>query len=115
MAPKMSKSLTITEADPVASLIGPFPPVHPGEVLQSEFLEPLGLSAYALATACQVPRTRIERLARCETRLTADTALRLARYFGTTPQFWMNLQSGYDLAVASQSANIASVAPRPAA
>ena len=99
----------------MSPIIGPFPPVHPGEVLQNEFLEPLGLTPYALASACQIPRTRIERLAREETRVTADTALRLGHYFGTTPQFWMNLQANYDLAVASGVADLKAIAPRNAA
>jgi antitoxin HigA-1 len=73
------------------------PPVHPGEVLREEFLVPLELSPYGLARACGVPRTRIERLAREETPVTADTALRLARYFGTTAEFWMGMQAQYDL------------------
>ncbi|UYO52269.1 HigA family addiction module antitoxin [Rhodopseudomonas palustris] len=81
-------------------------PVHPGEILREEFLLPMNLSPYAVAAACGVPRTRIERLARQETPVTADTALGLAKYFGTTPQFWMNLQTQYDLDVANdQSAN----------
>lgn len=71
--------------------------MHPGEVLREEFLEPCGLSAYGLAKACHIPRTRIERIAREETGITTDTALRLAKYFGTTPGFWLNLQGGYDL------------------
>ena len=99
----------------MSPIIGPFPPVHPGEVLQNEFLEPLGLTPYALASACQISRTRIERLAREETRVTADTALRLGHYFGTTPQFWMNLQANYDLAVASGVADLKAIAPRNAA
>jgi addiction module HigA family antidote len=73
------------------------PPTHPGEVLREEFLLPMQLTAYAVARACGVPRTRIERLAREETPVTADTALRLGRYFGTTPEFWMGLQAQYDL------------------
>src|SRR6516225_4825534 len=72
-------------------------PVHPGEVLREEFLIPMDLSPYHVARACGVPRTRIERLAREQTPVTADTALRLARYFGTTPGFWMNIQAQYDL------------------
>lgn len=94
---------------------GPLPLVHPGEVLDSEFMQPLGLSAYALAAACHVPRTRIERLVRGETRLTADTALRLARYFSTSPQFWMNLQANYDLAAAEAEGDFEAIRPRPAA
>jgi len=61
-------------------------PVHPGEILREEYLAPMSLSAYAVAQACDVPRTRIERLMREETPVTADTALRLGKYFGTTPR-----------------------------
>jgi addiction module HigA family antidote len=78
--------------------------VHPGEVLREELLEPMSLTAYAVARACGVPRTRIERLAREETPITADTALRLARYFGTTPEFWMGMQAQYDLERAEDEA-----------
>ena len=80
------------------------PPIHPGEVLREEFLMPMQLTPYALARACGVPRTRIERLAREETPVTADTALRLARYFGSTAEFWMGLQSQYDLERAHDAA-----------
>jgi addiction module HigA family antidote len=80
------------------------PPVHPGEVLREDFLTPMKLTPYALARACGVPRTRIERLAREETPVTADTALRLSRYFGTTPQFWMGMQAQYDLERAEDEA-----------
>jgi addiction module HigA family antidote len=73
------------------------PPVHPGEVLREDFLVPMKLAAYTLAKALGVPRTRIERLAREETPVTADTALRLARYFGTTPGFWMGMQAQHDI------------------
>ncbi|MGY2053111.1 HigA family addiction module antitoxin [Methylobacterium sp. JK268] len=73
------------------------PPLHPGEVLREEFLVPLSLTPYAVAKACGVPRTRIERIVREETAITADTALRLGRYFGMDPQVWINLQSDYDL------------------
>jgi antitoxin HigA-1 len=72
-------------------------PVHPGEVLREDFLGPMNLSAYRVARACGVPRTRIERLVREETPITADTALRLAKYFGTTAAFWMGMQAQYDL------------------
>jgi addiction module HigA family antidote len=75
-------------------------PVHPGEVLREEFLKPLGLTAYAVAAAVKVPRTRIERLAREETPVTADTALRLGKYFKTSAAFWMNMQAQYDLETA---------------
>lgn len=76
------------------------PPMHPGEVLREEFMIPLNLSAYAVAKACGVPRTRIERIAREETSITADTAIRLGQYFGMDPQVWVNLQSRFDLLTA---------------
>src|SRR5438045_848264 len=72
-------------------------PIHPGEILREEFLRPMNLSPYAVARVIGVPRTRIERLAREETPVTADTALRLAKYFGTTAVFWMGLQTQHDL------------------
>jgi addiction module HigA family antidote len=75
------------------------PPVHPGEILKEEYLDPLGMSAGNLAGKLLVPRTRIERLVAGHTPITPDTALRLAKYFRTTPQFWMNLQTSYDLKV----------------
>jgi addiction module HigA family antidote len=76
------------------------PPIHPGEILREEYLKPLGMSAGMLARRLNVPRTRIERLVSEETAVTPDTALRLARFFGTTPDFWMAMQTGHDLAVA---------------
>jgi addiction module HigA family antidote len=72
------------------------PPLHPGEVLREEFLQPLGLSAGQVAKAIGVPRTRIERLAAEEIGLSADTALRLARYFNTSAEFWMALKSRHE-------------------
>src|SRR5580658_1530556 len=77
-------------------------PVHPGEFLREDFLAPLGLSANALAIALRVPVTRISEIVRERRGITADTALRLARYFGTTPDYWMRMQMAYDLALASQ-------------
>jgi addiction module HigA family antidote len=77
-------------------------PMHPGEVLREEFLLPLGLSPGALARACGVPRTRIERLANEETGVTADTALRLSKAFGTSPELWLNLQTDYDVQIAKR-------------
>ena len=76
------------------------PPIHPGETLREDFLKPLGLSANRLAMELLVPVTRINDIVRCKRAISADTALRLARYFGTTPQFWMNLQANYDLEMA---------------
>jgi len=75
-------------------------PIHPGEVLREEFLGPLGLSAHALAQALRVPATRINDVVNERRGITADTALRLARYFGTTAEFWLNLQSAFDLRTA---------------
>lgn len=82
----------------MASLL---PPVHPGEILREEYLGPLHLSAGALAKKLNVPRTRIERLISEQTSVTTDTALRLGRFFDTTPEFWMNLQTSYDLKIES--------------
>ncbi|MDA8230168.1 MAG: HigA family addiction module antitoxin [Magnetospirillum sp.] len=97
-------------------MLSPTPPVHPGEILREEFLVPLDLTPYTVARDCHVPRTRIERLAREETPITADTALRLGRYFGTGPEFWMNLQALYDLAIAAGVAlDIDTISPRAAA
>ncbi|OQM76769.1 HigA family addiction module antitoxin [Manganibacter manganicus] len=72
--------------------------VHPGEILREEYLVPLKLKPYTLAKYLHVPRTRIERLVAEHTPVTPDTALRLAKFFDTTPQFWMNMQTAYDLA-----------------
>ena len=77
-------------------------PIHPGEFLREDFLLPLGLSSNALALALRVPVTRISEIVRERRGITADTALRLARYFGTTPDFWMKMQMSYDLATASE-------------
>jgi addiction module HigA family antidote len=73
------------------------PPIHPGEVLKEEFMLPLGLSANALARALRVPANRISAIVNGERGVTADTALRLAKALGTTPDFWLNLQKQYDL------------------
>ena len=72
------------------------PPIHPGEILLTEFLEPLGISQYRAAKSLGVPQPRISAITRGERGITADTALRLARFFGTSEEFWMNLQSHYD-------------------
>lgn len=74
-------------------------PIHPGEVLMAEFLEPLDVSQNRLAVAIGVPPRRINEIVHGKRRVTADTALRLARYFGTTDRFWLNLQTRYDLEV----------------
>lgn len=74
-------------------------PIHPGEILMEEFLEPLAVSQNRLAVAIGVPPRRINEIVHGKRRITADTALRLARYFGTTDRFWLNLQIRYDLEV----------------
>lgn len=92
------------------------PPVHPGEVLTEEFLKPMHLTAYAVAFGIGVPRTRIERLVRQETAMTADTALRLSRFFRVSPAFWMNIQTRFDLERAEDEAagKLATITPHHA-
>jgi addiction module HigA family antidote len=75
------------------------PPIHPGEILLEEFLSPLGVSQYRLAKETSVPARRINEIVRGLRSISADTALRLARYFGTSERFWLNLQARYDLEV----------------
>lgn len=77
-------------------------PMHPGEVLREEFLKPLKLAPGRLASACDLPRTRIERIANEQTGVTADTALRLAKALGTSAQFWLNLQNKFDVETTEQ-------------
>ena len=76
------------------------PPVHPGEILLEDFLVPMGITRYRLAKSIGVPQRRIDEICAGKRAITADTALRLARFFGTDAQSWMNLQGGYDLEVA---------------
>jgi len=78
-------------------------PIHPGEILKKEYLEPLGMSVNALATALRVPAPRVNDVVRQKRAVSVDTALRLARYFNTTAQFWLNLQTSYDLKIAQKS------------
>jgi addiction module HigA family antidote len=75
------------------------PPIHPGEILEKEFLEPLELTQYRLAKEISVPARRINEIVHGTRAISADTALRLARYFGTSDEFWLNLQMRYDLEV----------------
>jgi addiction module HigA family antidote len=82
------------------TLMNKMRPIHPGEILREEFLVPLGMSANALAIELKVPAPRINDIVRERRAVTPDTALRLSCYFGTTPQFWLNLQSAYDLKMA---------------
>ena len=86
-------------------------PSHPGEVLDEQFLRPLGLSAGALARRLGVPRTRIERLVKAETSMTADTAIRLAAFFGNDAQFWMGLQTACDLYAARLRVELRNITP----
>jgi addiction module HigA family antidote len=90
----MSKSSTTTRGVATPRRVT----THPGEVLGEEFLNPLGMSVNALAMALRVPATRIGAIVKGERSVTADTALRLARFFGTSPEFWMNLQAMHDRA-----------------
>jgi antitoxin HigA-1 len=91
------------------------PAVHPGEILREDFLRPMNLTPYAVARAIGVPRTRIERLANEQTAVTADTALRLARYLRTSPSFWMGIQAQYDLECAEDGlgSKLSEIAPAP--
>ncbi len=73
------------------------PPIHPGEILREEFLEPMGISQYRLAKDISVPPRRINEIVHGKRSITVDTALRLGRFFGMSPQFWLNLQTRYDL------------------
>ena len=75
------------------------PPIHPGEILLEEYLKPLGISQYRLAKGISVPPRRINEIVHGKRSISADTALRLARYFGTSERFWLNLQTHYDLEV----------------
>lgn len=91
-------------------------PVPPGEILREEFIAPLGITAYRLARDIHVQQTRISEILAGRRGITADTALRLARYFGTTPQLWLNLQAHHDLIVAERAAadDLATIRPRAA-
>jgi len=82
------------------------PPVHPGEILLHDFMEPLGLTQYALAKALGVTPIRVSQIVRGQRAITADTALRLSRYFGTRPDWWLDLQSHYDLELAADRAEV---------
>ncbi len=90
-------------------------PSHPGEVLSELYLVPLGMKAPTLAKQLRVPRTRVERLVKGETALTADTAMRLAAFFQTTPEYWLNLQRGWDLARARETVDVSGIEPLHAA
>jgi addiction module HigA family antidote len=86
-------------------------PMHPGEVLKELYLDPLDMGAIAFARRLGVPRTRIERLIKGTTGITSDTALRLARVFDTTPAYWMNLQTVFDMALAAKKIDVSDIEP----
>ena len=86
--------------------------IHPGEILKCEFMEPLGLSSYRLAKELYVSAPRINDLVRGKRSITADTAMRLSRYFGTSAQLWLNLQNKHDIWVAAKNKSLARVKPR---
>jgi addiction module HigA family antidote len=86
--------------------------IHPGEILRSEFMEPLGLTAYRLAKELHISAPRVNDPVRGKRGITADTALRLSRYFGNSAQFWIGLQSGHDLWIASKDKAVNKVKPR---
>jgi addiction module HigA family antidote len=115
----MSKSSTTTEPEQTATDLeegARMPPLHPGEMLREEFMKPLGLSANALAMELRVPVTRITEILRERRGITADTALRLARYFNMTPEFWLGLQMDFDLESEADAAGAAierEIRPRP--
>jgi antitoxin HigA-1 len=90
------------------------PPIHPGEQLREEFMQPLGLTAYRLAKDLHVPVTRVQAIISERRGITGDTALRLGRYFGTTPEFWLNMQRDYELEQAAEAlgARLDEVKPR---
>lgn len=79
--------------------MGKLAPVHPGEVLLYDFMEPMGITQHALAVTIGVPPRRINEIVHCNRTITPDTALRLSRYFGTSPEFWTRLQSSYDIEI----------------
>jgi addiction module HigA family antidote len=78
-------------------------PIHPGEILRDDFLEPMKISVYTLAQVIKVPRSRVNDIVLGRRAITTDTALRLARYFGISPEFWVNLQAHYDLEIAGRA------------
>lgn len=90
-------------------------PTHPGKVLREEYLLPLGLSARSLAKALDVPANRLSEIARGARDVSADTAIRLGRYFSTDPRFWLNLQIAHDLSKAELANNYKKIVPRSAA
>ncbi|MGA2048406.1 MAG: HigA family addiction module antitoxin [Terracidiphilus sp.] len=114
-----TKSRLLTTTEPAGEELEDgerMPPLHPGEMLREEFMKPLGLSSNALAMELRVPVTRVSEIVRERRGITADTALRLARYFNMSPEFWMRLQMDFDLesAADAEEASIRDeIRPRP--
>jgi len=97
------KDLDADRIDFTGVTTGKKPPlIHPGEILRDDFLQPMKISVYTLAQAIKVPRSRVNDIVLGRRGITADTAFRLARYFGTSPEFWINLQARHDLDVADR-------------
>ena len=99
----MKTAAKLPKKSPIQSPTIGMRPIHPGEVLREEFLLPMGLSAHALPMALQVPALRINDIVRERRAVTVDTALRMAHYFGTSPDFWLGLQTDFDMAKARAS------------
>ena len=99
----------------MVDIVETLPPLHPGEVLREKFMQPLDVTAGRIAKAAGIPRTRIERIVREEVGISGDTAVRLAKVFGTSPRFWMNLQTDYEIATAALAigSDLAKVARLP--
>lgn len=113
---KSSTTIRAERAAPELDEGAQMPPLHPGEMLREEFMKPLGLSSNGLAMALRVPVTRVSEIVRERRGITADTALRLARYFNMSAEFWMRLQMDFDLESASEAENAAiraQIRPRP--
>lgn len=94
------KMATYGATPAVETVINGMRPIHPGEILREEFLKPMGITAHALAMALQVPAPRIHDIVRERRAVSVDTALRLAKYLSTSPEFWLGLQNDHDMAVA---------------
>ena len=102
--PLKLKLLTTIDLEKIMTpIVNGMRPIHPGEILREEFLIPFGLTPHALAIALQVPAPRIYEIVRGKRALTADTALRLSRYFGVSAEFWLGLQSDYEMAIVRDS------------
>ena len=100
---KAVKTELAAKAPEGIEIVAEHPPVHPGTILREEFLEAFGLTPYAVAKACKMPRSKLERIVRGDLGISGDTAVRLGRFFGTSDRFWMNLQATYEVMKARQA------------